>query len=103
MYQFSFFFHIFRMENGIKMIFVSKWFLIPVEYIDSKITIWPPDDISFIYLCWVTNIFRMLVYLFVGLTRVNTCLRSILRVCAARCMKASFISFYSVVLHIKIM
>ena len=42
------------MENGIKMIFVSEWFLIPVEYTDSKITIWPPDDISFIYLCWVT-------------------------------------------------
>ena len=42
------------MENGIKMIFVSKWFLILVEYIDSKITIWPPDDISLINLCWVT-------------------------------------------------
>ena len=42
------------MENGIKMIFMSKRFLIPVEYTDSKITIWPPDDISLIYLCWVT-------------------------------------------------
>ena len=42
------------MENGIKMIFVSKWFFTAVEYIDSKITIWPPDDISLIYLCWVT-------------------------------------------------
>ena len=37
------------MENGFKMIFVSKWFLIPVEYIDTKITVWPPDDISLIY------------------------------------------------------
>ena len=44
------------MESGIKIIFVSKWFLIPVEYIDSKITIWPPDDISLIYSCWVTFI-----------------------------------------------
>ena len=52
-YQFSFP-HIFGMENGIKLIFVSKWFFIPVEYIDSKITIWPPDDISLIYSCWVT-------------------------------------------------
>ena len=44
--------------NGkcIKMIFMSKLFLIPVEFIDSKITIWPPDDISLIYLCWVTII-----------------------------------------------
>ena len=42
------------MENGIKMFFVSKWFLDFVEYIDSKITIWPSDDISLIYLCWVT-------------------------------------------------
>ena len=42
------------MENVIKMIFVSKWFLIPVEYIDSKITIWPPDNISLIYSRWVT-------------------------------------------------
>ena len=41
------------MENGIKMIFVSKWFLIPVEYIDSKITICPPD-ISLIYSWLVT-------------------------------------------------
>ena len=44
------------MENSIKMIFVSKLFLIPVEYIDGKITIWPPDDINLIYLCWVTEI-----------------------------------------------
>ena len=42
------------MESGIKMIVVSKRFLIPVEYIESKITIWPLDDISLIYLCWVT-------------------------------------------------
>ena len=53
MYQFSFS-HIFRMENGIEMIFVSKWFLIPAEYFDSKIWIRPPDDISLINLCWVT-------------------------------------------------
>ena len=45
------------MENGIKMIFVSKWVLIPVEYIDSNITIWPPDDISLIYSCWVTYLY----------------------------------------------
>ena len=42
------------MENGIEMIFVSKWFLIPVKYIYIKITIWPPDNIGLIYLCWVT-------------------------------------------------
>ena len=47
-YQFKFS-HIFGMENGIKMIFMSKWFLICVEYIDSKIPIWPPDNISLIY------------------------------------------------------
>ena len=45
--------HIFR--SGIKMIFLSKWFLIPVEYIDSKITIWPPRDINLICLWWVTK------------------------------------------------
>ena len=33
----------FGMENDIKMIFVSKQFLIPVKYIDSKITICPSD------------------------------------------------------------
>ena len=44
------------MENGIKIMFMSKVFLIPVEYLDSKITIWPPDDISLIYLCWITFI-----------------------------------------------
>ena len=44
------------MENGIKMIIVSKWFLISIKYIDSKITICPPEDISLIYLCWVTNV-----------------------------------------------
>ena len=38
------------------MIFVSKWFLNPVEYTDNKITIWPPDNISLIYTCWVTNV-----------------------------------------------
>ena len=53
MYRFSFS-HIFRMENGIEMVFVSIWFLIPAEYFDSKTTIWPPDNISLIYLCWVT-------------------------------------------------
>ena len=46
------------MENGIKMIFVLKWFLIPVDYIDNKITIWPPDDISLIYSCWVTICYK---------------------------------------------
>ena len=54
-YQFSFS-YIFGMENGIKMIFVSKWFLIPVECIFNQITIWSPDDISLIYLRWVTYI-----------------------------------------------
>ena len=34
-YQFSFS-HIFGMEKDIKMIFVSKWFLIPVEYINPN-------------------------------------------------------------------
>ena len=53
MYQFSFS-HIFRKENGIEMIFVSKWFLTPAEYFDSRITIRHPDDISLKYLCWVT-------------------------------------------------
>ena len=38
------------MENGIKMILVSKLFLIPVKYTDSKITIGPSYDISLIYL-----------------------------------------------------
>ena len=38
---FNFFSHIFGMENDIRMIFISKWFLISVEYIDSKFTIWP--------------------------------------------------------------
>ena len=46
--------HIFGMKNGIKMIFVSKGFLIPVEYFDRQITIWFPDDISRIFSCWVT-------------------------------------------------
>ena len=55
------------MENGIKMIFGSKWFLILVEYSDSKITFWPPDDISLTYLCWVTY-FQLLCrrYIFKG-------------------------------------
>ena len=35
-YQFSFS-QIFGMEKGIKMIFVSKGFLIPVEYIELKL------------------------------------------------------------------
>ena len=39
LYQFSVS-YIFGMKNGIKMIFVTKGFLIPVEYIDSKIKIW---------------------------------------------------------------
>ena len=30
------------------MIFVTKWFLIPVEYMNSEITIWPPDDIIYL-------------------------------------------------------
>ena len=39
---------------------VSKWFFIPVEYIDSKITIWSPDDISLIYLCWATYMYTVI-------------------------------------------
>ena len=35
--------------------FVLKWFLIPVKYIYSKITIWSSDNISLIYLCWITS------------------------------------------------
>ena len=41
------------MEIGIKMILMPKWFLISAEYIDIEIKIWPPDDISLIYSCWV--------------------------------------------------
>ena len=40
MYQFTFP-HIFGMENCIKMIFMSKWFLILLEYIDNIITFGP--------------------------------------------------------------
>ena len=59
MHQFSLS-HIFEMENGIRKISVSKWSLIPVENIDNKITIWPPDDMSLIYLCWVTFMYQVL-------------------------------------------
>ena len=53
-YQVSFF-YIFGMENGMGIIFVPKWFLIRLEYSDSKITIWPPDNISLIYWRLVTK------------------------------------------------
>ena len=55
-YQYDFS-HIFGMQNGIKMVLGLQWFLIPVEYIYSKITIWPPDNISLIYLCWITIVY----------------------------------------------
>ena len=39
--------------------------MIPVECIDIKIIIWAPDDISLIYLCWITYVTqRQLMRLF---------------------------------------
>ena len=42
------------MKNCIKVIFVSKWFLIIVECFHSKFKFGHPNDISVIYSCWVT-------------------------------------------------
>ena len=74
------------MENGIKLIFVSKCFLIPVEYIDSKITIWPPDDISLIYLCWVTYVLKKL-HILTKLVAIYSCIVNFLFIAERNLLK----------------